>query len=108
MKMRIKQTVALVIEARNECNRLEFEAVAKLYGRDLVKKLALILILVFSILAVAAPALASVYVGNLRSYKFHYQGCRGERMMAEHNRIYFYSRDEALDCGMVPCQICRP
>lgn len=38
MKMRIKQTVALVIEARNECNRLDFEAVAKLYGRDLNEK----------------------------------------------------------------------
>ncbi len=34
MKMRIKQVVALVIEARNECNRLEIEAVAKLYGRE--------------------------------------------------------------------------
>lgn len=34
MKMRIKQAVALVIEARNECNRLGFEAVAKLYGRE--------------------------------------------------------------------------
>ena len=72
------------------------------------KKIALALLIVLSIVCIAAPALANVYVGNLRSYKFHYEGCRGERMMAEHNRIYFYSRDEAIDYGMVPCKICNP
>lgn len=46
-----------------------------------MKKLALILTLIFSILAVAAPTLANVYIGNLKSYKFHYQGCQWERKM---------------------------
>lgn len=73
-----------------------------------MKKLALILTLVFSILAVATPALANVYVGNLKSYKFHYQGCQWERKMWESNRIYFDSRDEAINYGMVPCKVCRP
>lgn len=73
-----------------------------------MRKIILAVCIVLTILSIAVPALANVYVGNLRSYKFHYQGCRGEQMMAEHNRIYFYSRDEALDYGMIPCQICRP
>jgi hypothetical protein len=73
-----------------------------------MKKLCLIFVIVFAVLVVAVPALANVYVGNLRSYKFHYQGCRGEQMMTDRNRIYFYSRDEALEYGMIPCQICRP
>lgn len=73
-----------------------------------MKKLALILALLFSILAVATPTLANVYVGNLKSYKFHYQGCQWERKMWESNRIYFDSRDEAINYGMVPCKVCRP
>lgn len=73
-----------------------------------MKKLALILTLIFSILAVATPTLANVYVGNLKSYKFHYQGCQWERKMWESNRIYFDSRDEAINYGMVPCKVCRP
>lgn len=73
-----------------------------------MKKLALVLTLVFSILAVATPTLANVYVGNLKSYKFHYQGCQWERKMWESNRIYFDSRDEAINYGMVPCKVCRP
>lgn len=73
-----------------------------------MKKLALILTLIFSILAVAAPTLANVYIGNLKSYKFHYQGCQWERKMWESNRIYFESRDEAVNYGMVPCKVCRP
>lgn len=73
-----------------------------------MKKLALILTLIFSILAVAAPTLANVYIGNLKSYKFHYQGCQWERKMWESNRIYFESRDEAINYGMVPCKVCRP
>ncbi len=73
-----------------------------------MKKLALILTLFFSILAVAAPTLANVYIGNLKSYKFHYQGCQWERKMWESNRVYFGSRDEAINYGMVPCKVCRP
>lgn len=73
-----------------------------------MKKLALILTLFFSILALTAPVLANVYVGNLKSYKFHYQGCQWEHKMWESNRIYFDSRDEAINYGMVPCKVCRP
>lgn len=53
-------------------------------------------------------ALATTYVGNKSSYKFHYQGCRAERRMKEYNRIYFSSRQEAINYGMTPCGICKP
>ena len=42
------------------------------------------------------------------SWKFHYQGCQWERKMNESNRIYFSSRQEAIDRGMAPCKVCHP
>lgn len=53
-------------------------------------------------------ALATTYVGNKNSYKFHYQGFRAERRMKEYNRIYFSSRQEAINYGMTSCGICKP
>ena len=62
------------------------------------------------ILALVLPiiALAVTYVGNKNSYVFHYQGCRAERKMRIHNKVYFSNRSEAIDFGMRPCGICRP
>lgn len=51
---------------------------------------------------------ATTYVGNIRSYKFHYQSCRAERRMNKANRVYFNNRQEAIDYGMTPCGICHP
>lgn len=59
-------------------------------------------------LLVPVIALATTYVGNKNSYKFHYQGCRAERKMKEYNRIYFNNRQEAINYGMTPCGICKP
>ena len=59
-------------------------------------------------LAIPLAAYATTYIVNRNSWKFHYQGCRWERKMNESNRIYFSSRQEAIDMGMVPCKVCRP
>lgn len=68
------------------------------------------LIALTTILTIILPiiAYAMTYIGNARTYKFHIQGCRAERRMNEANRIYFSSRQEAINAGMVPCKICRP
>ena len=72
------------------------------------KSLKLIAVTVLLTFVLPIIAFATTYVGNARTYKFHYQGCRAERRMSEYNRIYFSSRQEAIDYGMVPCLICNP
>lgn len=49
---------------------------------------------------------AGSYIGNKNSKKFHLPSCSS--LPAEHNRVYFYSRDEAVSAGMVPCKRCNP
>lgn len=70
-----------------------------------IKILSIVMLLVFIIPTIA---LAATYVGNLNSYKFHYQGCRMANKMKQSNRIYFENRQDAVNRGMTPCGICRP
>ncbi len=56
----------------------------------------------------ALAPLAAYYVGNARTYKFHVSNCRYVGQMNEGNKVYFDSRDEAINNGYVPCKICRP
>lgn len=53
-------------------------------------------------LSIPLTAYAATYIGNRNSWKFHYQGCRWERKMNASNRIYFPSRQEAINMGMAP------
>ncbi|MCR4399464.1 MAG: MBL fold metallo-hydrolase, partial [Syntrophomonadaceae bacterium] len=46
------------------------------------------------------------YVGNLRSKRFHLPSCTG--LPTEHNRVYFATRQQALDAGYTPCGTCQP
>ncbi len=41
------------------------------------------------------------YIGNAKSKKFHYPSCHS--LPAEHNRVMFSSRDEAIKNGYSPC-----
>lgn len=70
-----------------------------------IKILSIVMLLVFIIPTIA---LAATYVGNLNSYKFHYQGCRMANKMKQSNRIYFENRQDEVNRGMTPCGICRP
>lgn len=72
------------------------------------KSFKLIVITVLLTFVLPIIAFATTYVGNARTYKFNYQGCRAELRMSEYNRIYFSSRQEAIDYGMIPCLICNP
>ncbi len=71
------------------------------------KRLSIILAAVLLILA-ATPALASDYIGNARTGKFHYASCRWVTKMNPSNKVYINSRDEAINKGFVPCKVCRP
>ncbi len=46
------------------------------------------------------------YIGNVNSKKFHELDC--SKLPSEANRIYFTSREEAIEKGYEPCGICKP
>ena len=57
---------------------------------------------------VVSSSSSSQYVGNLRSHKFHSITCDQVNKMSEKNKIYFNSREEAINNGFVGCQRCNP
>jgi competence protein ComEC len=52
------------------------------------------------------PVLKENYIGNKNSKKFHAPTCK--TLPAEKNRIYFETRDEAVNQGYAPCGNCKP
>lgn len=54
-----------------------------------------------------APA-ASNYVGNSNTGKFHYASCRWVGKMNPSNKVFFDTRQEAINAGYVPCKVCKP
>ena len=48
------------------------------------------------------------YVGNKNTGKFHAPGCDSVDKMKPSNKVYFSSRDEAINRGYSPCQRCYP
>jgi len=49
---------------------------------------------------------AQEYIGNKKSKKFHFPTCR--TLPKESNRVYFSSREEAVEKGYDPCGNCKP
>lgn len=48
------------------------------------------------------------YVGNANTGKFHVASCSSVSKMSEKNKVFFSSRDEAINQGYVPCKRCNP
>lgn len=48
------------------------------------------------------------YIGNKNSKKFHLPQCDGTNKMNEKNKVYFNSKQKALDSGFTPCNSCNP
>ena len=48
------------------------------------------------------------YVGNANTGKFHVSSCTSVSKMSEGNKVFFSSRDDAVNQGYVPCKICNP
>ena len=48
------------------------------------------------------------YIGNRNSKKLHYANCPSVDDMKDKNKVEFYSRDEAINQGYVPCKRCNP
>ncbi len=56
----------------------------------------------------AIPSTSSKYqyIGNIKSKVFHRLTCNS--LPDEKNRVYFYTREEAIAAGYRPCGICKP
>lgn len=48
------------------------------------------------------------YVGNANSGKFHEASCNSVSKMSEGNKVFFSSRDDAINQGYQPCKRCNP
>ena len=57
---------------------------------------------------VKADQLQVIYVGSIKSNKYHYQYCKWARKINRANLVVFNSPTEALSQGYVPCKVCKP
>lgn len=73
-----------------------------------MKKFIAAIVAVLILTASFATVLASTYVGNSNSRKFHFANCSTLKKMNPKNRVSFNSRDEAIKAGYVPCKRCKP
>ena len=65
--------------------------------------------LVVSIFAfMMTHALASNYVCNANTGKFHYASCYMVDKMNPSNKVFMNTREEAINAGYIPCKRCKP
>jgi len=73
----------------------------------MLKKFALATIAAMA-LSIATPALASDYLANTKSGKFHFADCRTIKHPDAPYFVPYDSRDEAIADGYEPCGVCEP
>lgn len=49
-----------------------------------------------------------VFVGSIKSTKYHYPGCQWAQKIKPENEIWFSSSADARAHGYVPCKVCNP
>uniref|UniRef100_A0A7V3ZJH7 TNase-like domain-containing protein n=1 Tax=Dictyoglomus thermophilum TaxID=14 RepID=A0A7V3ZJH7_DICTH len=54
------------------------------------------------------PFAETLYIGNINSKIFHYPWCKYAQAMSEKNKVYFSSRENAINSGYRPCEVCKP
>lgn len=50
----------------------------------------------------------ATYWASSKSGKFHRPSCEWGQKIASKNKVVFHSRDQAINSGYVPCQVCSP
>jgi lipopolysaccharide export system permease protein len=48
------------------------------------------------------------YIGNIRRHRFHRPDCKWAKKISADNRYSFNSRDDAVQQGYIPCEVCDP
>ena len=49
-----------------------------------------------------------VFVGSIKSNKYHYPDCEWAKKIKPSNEIWFSSSADAVAHGYVPCKVCNP
>jgi Metal binding domain of Ada len=49
-----------------------------------------------------------VFVGSIKSDKYHYPSCTWAEKIKPENEIWFSSSQDARNHGYVPCKVCSP
>lgn len=73
-----------------------------------MKKIFAAIVAVIVLTTTFATVLASNYVGNAKTHKFHYTDCASASKMNPANRVNFNTREDAVNAGYVPCKRCNP
>lgn len=77
-----------------------------------MKSLTVFLLLFFSILCpmmtMESFSANAAYIGNAKTIKFHREDCRWAKKMKEENKVYFETREGAVEMGYIPCGSCNP
>ena len=73
-----------------------------------MKKFCAAIVTIIFMTATFATVLASNYIGNANSKKFHYADCSSVNKMNPANRVDFTTREEAVNAGYIPCKRCQP
>ncbi|VVB73091.1 Metal binding domain of Ada [uncultured archaeon] len=55
-----------------------------------------------------AVAKADVFVGSIKSNKYHYPSCQWAEKIKPENKIWFSSSADARAQGYSPCKVCNP
>jgi hypothetical protein len=56
----------------------------------------------------AVKASEGVFVGSIKSDKYHYPSCQWAEKIKSENGIWFSSSQDARGQGYVPCKVCSP
>jgi len=48
------------------------------------------------------------YVASVNSDVFHHSWCHYVDRIKDYNKVYFSSREEAINAGYRPCKVCNP
>ena len=73
-----------------------------------MKKFFAAIVTIIFMTATFATVLASNYIGNANTKKFHYADCSSVNKMNPANRVDFTTREEAINAGYIPCKRCQP
>ena len=73
-----------------------------------MKKFTAAVVMIVILTVSFATVLASNYVGNANSKKFHYADCSMVSKMNPDNKVFMNTREEAINAGYIPCKKCNP
>lgn len=56
----------------------------------------------------SSAKIEALYIGNVKSNKFHHPNCKAVKKMNKHNKKELLSREDSAGSRYIPCKICNP